>query len=446
MFKYVIKKKLERFSSLLARIGVFGGYAPSSEIVDSHLIEPVVNPKGVGRKQKILAFISPNDQEGLEIGPLAFPLVTKAESNGRIYYVDYSTIEFLREKQKNNPNVNIDDIVTPDYIWGRLTLRELVQGRLFDYVIASHVIEHVPNMLGWLREIAEVLKDGGVLSLAIPDKRYTFDIKRPLTSLGDVIESYLLNKRRPGPKDIFDHTSLACKVDMVLAWNNGIDLDNLEHMGDLEKAYRLASKYLSDEDYQDVHVNILTPTRFLDLIENASELGLFDYEVASFHDTYYNSHEFIVLLRRLSRDLSETQKLTRQVSNISSVRKQLKVLGVNILVAISPSEIQYRPGASQYLLVSSMMNVGSIPGRELGMKVKCDLVDASVMIQETNPQTGQIIGNNVIDSIDLGQSRTFLLSVTFKKDIEHDTVINVDVVDGFGVTVGSTEIPVLIQR
>lgn len=442
----ILEKVNELFLMLKTRTFIVGGSAPSENVLSSYIAEPIVNQIGIGRKQKMLTFILPANQDGLEIGPLCWPLVTKAESNGRIYYVDYSSAEFLREKYKKDSSVIINEIVEIDYLWGNQTLPELVAEKKFDYAIASHVIEHVPNMLGWLREIAEVLKDGGILSLAIPDKRYTFDIKRPLTVLGDLIESYLLNKRRPSPRDIFDHTSLACKVDMVLAWNNGVDLNNLEHMGGLEKAYLLASKYLSEEDYQDVHVNILTPVRFLELLEKASELGLFDYEIASFHDTYYNSHEFIVLLRRLPRELSDVQKLTRQVSNISSVREQLKVSGVDILVAISPSEIQCRPGISQYLLASSMMNVGSIHGRNLKVQTDSNLVDVNVTIQETDSQNGQIIGNHVIDSINLGQSRTFLLSLMFKAEIEHDAVINVVIVDVSGVIVGRAEIPVLVQR
>lgn len=441
----ILKKLTKSLSSFLKGAILLGGSTPSEEALDIDLTKPIINPRGMDRKKKLLTFISPSDQDGLEIGPLCWPLVTKAESNGKIYYIDYSTAELLREKYKQNSRVVVDEIVDTDYLWGKQTLPELTEGKLFDYVVASHVIEHVPNMLGWLHEIAEVLKDGGILSLAIPDKRYTFDIKRRLTSLGDVIESYLLNKRRPSPRDIFDHTSLACKVDMVRAWNNEIDLNNLEHMGDLNKAYFLASKYLSTEDYQDVHVNILTPTSFLDLLESFSKLELFDYEIASFHDTFYNSHEFIVLLRRLPRDISKTQKLIRQVSNISTVRRQLEISGVNILMVISPSEIQYRPGISQYALASSIMNVGSAPGRDLRVKVVSDLLDTNVIIQETNSQTGQIIGGNLIESIEIGQSRTFLLTLTFKRSIQHNGLINLDIVDSFDEIVGSAKIPILFQ-
>ena len=56
-----------------------------------------------------------------------------------------------------------------DYVWGDRTLVEAVgQGVYFDYLVASHVVEHVPDMIGWFGEIPAVLKAGGVLSLVFP--------------------------------------------------------------------------------------------------------------------------------------------------------------------------------------------------------------------------------------------------------------------------------------
>ena len=76
-----------------------------------------------------------------------------------------------------------------DFIWddGK-PLREAIPANLvFDYVIASHVIEHAPDMIGWLRQVAGVLRTGGILSLAVPDKRFTFDEGRELTTLDQLL-------------------------------------------------------------------------------------------------------------------------------------------------------------------------------------------------------------------------------------------------------------------
>ena len=178
------------------------------------------------RRSKLLNHIQPASQEGLEIGPLASPIITKTESAGRIWYVDHATADVLKEKYRNDPNVRIDEIVDIDYIWGQAGLSELVQGRLFDYVLASHVIEHVPDMLGWLKEVGEVLKDDGILSLAVPDKRYSFDYLRELSTVGMLIEAFMLHRRRPGPREIFDYFSLTSKVDLSTSWAGKLDRTN----------------------------------------------------------------------------------------------------------------------------------------------------------------------------------------------------------------------------
>jgi len=276
-----------------------------------------------GRNSKLLKNISPMSQDGLEIGALNRPIVKKMESNGRIQYVDFSTAEKSREKYKNDPNVTIDDIVEVDYLWGTQTLPELVSGKYFDYVIASHVIEHVPNMLGWMREIAMILKGEGVLSLAIPDKRYTFDVKRDLTSIGTLVESYLLDKRRPGPRDIFDQISLATKLDATRAWTENIDVETLEHHGTLQAAFDAARDNLIMNDYMDVHVNIFTPASFIEILEKASQIGLFDFVVIDFYDTAKGSHEFLVSLKRISTEDDPEKSLSVQSKSFSWARARI---------------------------------------------------------------------------------------------------------------------------
>ncbi|HVF16193.1 MAG TPA: class I SAM-dependent methyltransferase, partial [Steroidobacteraceae bacterium] len=216
--------------------------------------DPVVPP----RRDILLRHLRIESQVGLEIGALCNPLVSKSESNGKVVYVDHATREQLRAHYRNDPNVNLDNIVETDLVWGSQKLPELVADQRFDYVIASHVIEHVPNMIGWLRDIATVLHDEGKLSLAIPDKRYTFDLKRELTTLGTLIEYHLQDRRRPSTRDVFDHKSLACPVDLVRIWNDTLDLQTLTPHESLESAWQAAQTNESSNAYCDVHVTIMT--------------------------------------------------------------------------------------------------------------------------------------------------------------------------------------------
>ena len=275
------------------------------------------------RRFKLLEHIDLSVQEGLEIGALSRPVVKKTGCDGRIFYVDFATTEQLRTKYKGDPNVNIDEIVETDYVWGKQTLPELLKGKVFDFVIASHVIEHVPNMLGWLQEVAAVLKDGGVLSLAIPDKRYSFDIKRNLTSMGELVESYLQDRRRPSVKSVFDHVALATKVDLHQAWSGKLDQSKLNHYGTFLDAFNTVEMDQYNDDYRDVHVNIFTPNSFLKILENACTLKLLDFSVVDFYKTQRGTLEFFVSLQKVPTNISLEEKQTLQLKSIQLAATKL---------------------------------------------------------------------------------------------------------------------------
>ncbi len=93
---------------------------------------------------------------GIEVGAAHQPVVRRGD--GDIQYVDHASTEELRRKYANDPGVDLAALVEVDAVWGAQTLAEAVgvSGR-YNYVVASHVAEHVPDLLGWLEEVAEVL-------------------------------------------------------------------------------------------------------------------------------------------------------------------------------------------------------------------------------------------------------------------------------------------------
>jgi SAM-dependent methyltransferase len=61
----------------------------------------------------------------------------------------------------------------------------------FDYLISSHVIEHVPNLIAAYEESSRVLKNGGVFFCIFPKRTAEpTDAARPLTTLEQMIETY----------------------------------------------------------------------------------------------------------------------------------------------------------------------------------------------------------------------------------------------------------------
>ena len=125
----------------------------------------------------------------LEIGPLDRPVLPRPDYD--VLYADWAPTSVLRKKYADDPNVY--EIVDVDIVWnGTDELSSVVpNGMTFDAVIASHVVEHVPDPVGWLQHLSSVLKPGGTVGLVIPDKRFTFDHNRRVSETADLIDAHV---------------------------------------------------------------------------------------------------------------------------------------------------------------------------------------------------------------------------------------------------------------
>jgi predicted SAM-dependent methyltransferase len=270
-------------------------------------------------KEKLLARINPATSVGLEIGPLTTPAVTKED--GEIYYLDHLSTEDLRRKYAAHVNVDTTRIVDVSFVAADGDLAKACGGKRFDYIIASHVIEHVPNLIGWLRQVAALLHTGGKLALAIPDKRYTFDRFRSMTPVGDLIQAWLEDRRVPSAKQIFDHCANVVGVDARAAWDGEgpHTPEAATRYHSLAEAFELAQRYFTAQEYYDVHCSVFTPKSFLDILTDISRLGLLDFVCIDFHDTARYEIEFYITLEKVyagfDRDL-QTESIRRFSSMI----------------------------------------------------------------------------------------------------------------------------------
>ena len=74
-----------------------------------------------------------------------------------------------------------------------------------DFVIASHLIEHLANPLAMLVELHRVLKPGGLLILLVPDRHKTFDRHRRPTPLEHVVDEYRRDVHEVDDTHILDY-------------------------------------------------------------------------------------------------------------------------------------------------------------------------------------------------------------------------------------------------
>lgn len=266
------------------------------------------------RQEKLLDGLDLLTLVGAEIGPLHKPLVSK--ESGHVIYVDHCDAEQLRAHYANDKGVNVEAIAV-DAIWGAHTLQEAIasyfEGRgsktqALDYVVASHVIEHVPDLVTWLQEIRSVLKSTGQVRLAVPDKRYTFDYLRRTTDLTDVMVAYVSKARIPNTQCLLDFCLNEVPIDTVSAWQGTVDTASLKKAHTLQGALSVARDALQNGTYHDVHCWVFTPASFAELFLELSRNGLVDFACIDFYDTLTNDSEFIVNLRicddALEREIS----------------------------------------------------------------------------------------------------------------------------------------------
>lgn len=274
-----------------------------------------------------LAAIDVASMRGLEIGPLASPRVRKDE--GPVRYVDHASAAELKEKYATDEGMQdrLDKIVDVDYVLGvDTTISEAVaKDAPFDYVIASHVIEHIPDPIGWMDDLTRVLRPGGVLSLVIPDKRYCFDINRSLTEISDFVDGNLRHLRQPSFRQAFDFYSKAIggTVDTAAVWAGTADysLAVRQDFADPDAAAMEACRHmLTSDEFVDVHCHVFTPNSFVRLVEKMARLDLIDYEIAALHPTELNNFEFYVSLRLL--DISVGRDAMKE-SQLASVARAL---------------------------------------------------------------------------------------------------------------------------
>lgn len=123
--------------------------------------------------------------EGIEIGALHNPLKVPASAN--IKYVDRLAIAQLREQY---PELNDKKLVEVDILDDGERLSTIPDSSQ-DFVIANHFVEHCQDPIGAVLAMLRVLKPGGILYLAIPDKRCCFDADRPVTPVDHLIRDHL---------------------------------------------------------------------------------------------------------------------------------------------------------------------------------------------------------------------------------------------------------------
>ena len=239
----------------------------------------------------LLSRIDPTSQSGLEIGVLDLPFITP--DLGLVQYADYFSTGELRERAASAPGHSADFVQPVDFVLRNTPLQTLPTD--YDWVATSHFIEHVPDFIGWLKLIGDRLVAHGTLFCVIPDGRYTFDINRPLSTLGKILQDHLHGHAMPTFSEVFDATYYSRSVCAADIWAGKIAGDPTFHT-DFAAARQRAS--LAGESYIDVHTNVFTPKSFFEIVRTLIDQRLIPFILEEIGETDPGGIDFHVILQK----------------------------------------------------------------------------------------------------------------------------------------------------
>lgn len=231
------------------------------------------------RRQIILDGIEVGGR-GLEIGPSHSPITPKREGF-RVKILDHMDRKGLLRRFEGH-GVDLDAIEEVDFVWNGESYSELVgEQSCFDWIIASHVVEHTPDLIGFLRDCEGLLAEDGVLSLAIPDKRFCFDRFRPISSLSQVIDCHAENRRTHSPGSAAEFFLNVVSYGGQIAWEPNAE-GELVFIHQLEEAVAGMRRADEKDSTLDLHSWCFVPSSFRLLVHDLSALGLIRLKEHSF--------------------------------------------------------------------------------------------------------------------------------------------------------------------
>ncbi len=289
-------------------------YIPQS-MIDGYFIM-------VGNRYKKMLLGIRKDQLGLEIGPSHRPVAPKREGY-QVEILDYLTKDELIEKYKSH-HVNVNAIEEVDYVWKGGSYSQLTGKReYYDYILSSHSIEHSTNFIEFLKDCSNMVKNNGVISLAIPDKRQCFDHFRQVTTIGTVLDDYFQGKEYHSPGIVGEYLLNSVKRNQKLSWDKKRFQKNwsanFAFIHDYSYAGECIKDVLDKETYMDIHHYVFTDASFCLLILDLGVLGFIDLVVERCFQTVGN--EFIVTLKKTKEkihpDYKKRMKLLKKIKKYS---------------------------------------------------------------------------------------------------------------------------------
>lgn len=248
----------------------------------------------------------------IEVGANHGPLIPRAAGWNTVV-VDHADRAGLQAKYHDIPGFSASDNVEDvDFIWHDGALTDAIPVHLhgtFDGLIASHVGEHLPDLIGFLLAASRLLKPSGMLVLALRDKRLCFDFFQPLTTTGNLLDAR--GRTRHGPGALFDSCAWFTERGTAVAWSKGGRAEPFRLPNTLEQAQAMLD-IKPGGAYLDSHIWRFTPASFQLLILELNLLRAIPWDIERLDAT--DDVEFHVWLQQRQLHLPPDEVATRRLS------------------------------------------------------------------------------------------------------------------------------------
>lgn len=209
--------------------------------------------------------------QGVEIGALHLPL--PLPRGARVRYVDRMT---QTQAQAHYPELHLNRLVPVDVTDNGESLAKFAS-RSLDFVIGNNLIEHCQNPLQTLENWLDKLRENGIIFMAVPYKRFSFDKERALTPLGAVLRDY-----HEGPQwSARGHYEEWARV--------------IQQKRDADLSAAVESLL---REQANIHFHVWDPETFLAMVLHCQQMLRWPLELEEFAR---NGAEFIVVLRKTHR-------------------------------------------------------------------------------------------------------------------------------------------------
>lgn len=154
---------------------------------------------------------------GLDVGPFDKPFVDGDYAQNQALTVEYVDLHTPEELQKIFDEIPDFSPVQADYIHDVSKHGFGFTNKKYNFIILSHVLEHVVNPFNLLYEAVNKLKNDGILYIGLPDERFSDDKGRRLTTYEELWELYQQKTNTIEDQRIIDylHAPVISKVDWV---------------------------------------------------------------------------------------------------------------------------------------------------------------------------------------------------------------------------------------